>query len=104
MGRGGLDEYEAWLDSLDAKCRVLNGEFRADLDLPLSIPLSECNDVEGLVKCAIRLKKTFSSTSSYLPQAYLIKRFIRLAIKENHLSVSSAEVVSKLPKQWNLDM
>ena len=102
MGRGGLDEYEAWLDTLDAKFRVVDGEIRSDFDAPFSISLHECNDVAGIVKCAIRLRKIFLANSSHLPVEYLLKRFIRLAIDVNPLPISKAEILGRLPKEWNL--
>lgn len=51
MGRGGLDEWEAWLNTLDAKFRVVKNEILSDFDAPLSIHLHDCNDVDGIVKC-----------------------------------------------------
>lgn len=102
MSRGGLDEWEAWLDTLDAKFRVVNGEIFSDFDAPFSIPLHDCNDVDGIVKCALRLREAFIGNSSYLPHEYLIKRFIRLAIDANHLPISKAEILNKLPNEWNI--
>lgn len=101
MSRGGLDEYETWLDSLDAKLRVVNGEIHADLDAPFSISLHDCKDVAGIVKCAGTLREAFLSSSSHLPHEYLIKRFIRLAISANRLPISKAEILSECPKEWN---
>ena len=102
MGRGGLDEWEAWLDTLDAKFRVANGEIFSDFDTPFSIPLDDCNNIEGIVKCAARLRESLLANSSYLPHEYLIKRFIRLAIDINQLPISKAAILSKLPKEWNI--
>lgn len=102
MGRGGLDEWERWLDTLDAKFRVVNGEIVSDFDAPFSIPLHDCNDVAGIVKCAARLKGAFLANSSYLPDQYLIKRFIRLAIDANKLPISKEEIFARLPIEWNI--
>ena len=102
MSRGGLDEYEAWLDTLDAKFRVINGEIRSDFDEPFSISLHDCNDVNGIVQCAARLREVFISNSSHLPVEYLLKRFIRLVVDANQLRISKAEILGKLPKEWNI--
>lgn len=101
MGISGLDEYEAWLDTLDAKFRIVNGGIRSDFDVPFSISLLDCNDVDGIVKCATKLRTVFLSNSSHLPVEYLLKRFIRLAIDANRLPIPKAEILSRLPKEWD---
>jgi len=102
VSRGGLDQWEAWLDTLDGKFRVINDEIVSSFDEPFSIPLLDCNDAEGIVRCAARLREAFLANSSYLPHEYLIKRFIQLAIDANQLPIAKAEVLSKLPKEWNI--
>lgn len=102
MGRGGLDEWEAWLDTLDAKFRVVKNEILSDFDAPFSIHLHDCNDVDGIVTCAVRLREVFLANPSYLPHEYLIKRFIRLAIDANQLPISKAEILKRLPNEWNI--
>lgn len=102
MSRGGLDEYETWLDSLDAKLRIVNGEIHADFDAPFSISLHDCKDLAGIVRSAGKLREAILSNSSHLPHEYLIKRFIRLAINANQLPISKAEILSTLPEEWHL--
>lgn len=101
-GRGGLDEYEAWLDTIDTKFRVVDGELRCDFDTPFSISLHTCNDVSEIVKCAARLREVFLSDSSHLPVEYLLKRFIRIAVHANQLTISKEEILVKLPTEWNI--
>jgi len=103
MSRGGLDEYEAWLDTLDAKFCVVNREISSNFDENFSISLDDCNDVDGIVKCAARLREVFLLNSSHLPVEYLLERFIRLAIDANHLPISKAEILGKFPSEWNID-
>ncbi|KQQ96447.1 hypothetical protein ASF77_00080 [Massilia sp. Leaf139] len=102
MGRGGLDEYEAWLDTLDARFLIGGEEIQANFDVPMAVALRDCNDVAGMLKCALRLREAFLANAAHLPLEYLTKRFVRLAIQGNRLSVSSAKVISQFPEAWNL--
>lgn len=102
MGRGGLDEWESWLDTLDGKLYPARGAIHVEFDTPLSIPLRYCRDTEGLVACAALLRDVFlANKTHYLPDNYLVRRFVALAIKANNLRVTRAQIMLMLPAEWD---
>lgn len=98
-----LHDYEAWLDTLDEKLFAVNGVIRSEFDHAVSIPLSECANMDGLKFWAAELCKTLRlNRSSHLPMAHLLKRFLRLAIIENNIPITPESVMSELRQEWNI--
>ena len=98
-----LHDYEAWLDTLDEKLFAANGVIRSEFDHAISIPFSECADMNGLKFWAAELRKALRlNRSSHLPMAHLLKRFLRLAIIENNIPITPESVMSELRQEWNI--
>jgi hypothetical protein len=102
MGRGGLDEYEAWLDTLDKKLYPAGSVVRVEFDHPLVISLSNCADSAGLKICAARLREALRGNHSHLPIKYLLERFLRLAIEANNLRLSRDQQMNELREEWGI--
>jgi hypothetical protein len=102
MGRGGLDEYEAWLDTLDKKLYLADGHIYVEFDHALVISLSDCTDVSGLKRCAARLREALRKNQSHLPVKYLLERYLRLAISANKISLTREQVMSELRNEWGI--
>ncbi|MEJ1162672.1 hypothetical protein V9K97_03165 [Variovorax sp. CCNWLW186] len=98
-----LHDYEAWLDTLDEKLFAVNGVIRSEFDHAVSIPLSECANMDGLKFWAAELCKTLRlNRSSHLPMAHLLKRFLRLATMENSISITPESIMGELRQEWNI--
>lgn len=102
MGRGGLDEYEAWLDTLDKKLYVAGPVVYVEFDHPLVISLSNCTDSAGLKVCAERLREALRRNHAHLPIKYLLERFLRLAIEANNLPMSRDLLMNELREEWGI--
>lgn len=102
MGRGGLDEYEAWLDTLDVKLRLAGPIVCVEFDHPLDISLSSCADSAGLKICALHVREALRKNHSHLPVKYLLERFLRIAIEANKLPLSRDQVMSELREDWGI--
>jgi hypothetical protein len=102
MGRGGLDEYEAWLDTLDTKLYLAGKIVRVEFDIPLAVSLESCADPAGLKACARRLREALRENRTPLPVKYLVERFLRLAIKANKIPVSQDQLMSELRAEWGI--
>lgn len=99
MGRGGLDEYEAWLDTLDKKLYLAGSVIRVEFDHPLAISLSNCTDVAGLKVCAVGLREALEKNHAHLPVKYLLERFLRITIEANKVPVSRDQVMNELSEE-----
>lgn len=102
MGRGGLDDYEAWLDTLDKKLYLVGTVVHVEFDHPLVISVSHCADTPGLKLCAQRLREALRRNHSYLPVKYLLERFLRIAIEANRLPLSRDQLLSELREEWGI--
>lgn len=102
MGRGGLDEYEAWLDMLDKKLYLAGSVVCVEFDHPLAISLSSCADAAGLKVCAQRLREVLRKNHSHLPVKYLLERFLRIAIEANNVPLSRDQVMNELREEWGI--
>jgi hypothetical protein len=102
MSRGGLDEYEAWLDELDKKLYLAGEVVCVEFDHPLAISLRNCADPNGLKVCAGRLREALRQNRSHLPMKYLVERFLRIAIEANKIPVSQDQMMSEIREEWGI--
>lgn len=102
MSRGGLDEYEAWLDTLDKKLYLAGKVVRVEFDRPLKIPLGTCADPAGLKVCAGRLREALRQNHPPLPVKYLVERLLQIAIQANKIPVSRDQIMSELREEWGI--
>ncbi|WP_336643868.1 hypothetical protein [Methylomonas sp. WH-1] len=100
--RQGLDDHEAWLDTLDKKLFVSNSEVKVEFDNPICFPLDECTDLKDLKGMARTLRSVLSCNETPLPRKYLIERFLRLVIRENRLPTTVEKAMRELRIDWNI--
>jgi hypothetical protein len=97
-----LNDYEAWLVTLDKKLFLADGSIRSEFEHPISIPLRECTSLSGVKLSATRLRETLKASHSALPMKYLIERFLRLAIEANRAPFTRDQVMAELRHEWNI--
>lgn len=102
LPRQGLDDHEAWLDTLDKKLFVLNGEVKVEFDNPITFPLDECTDLKDLKGMVSTLRSVLSSNETPLPRKYLIERLLRLVIRENRMPTTVEKTMRELRIDWNI--
>lgn len=102
MGRGGLDEYETWLDTIDQKLYLAGSVVRVEFDHPLTISLSSCTDAAGLKACAQRLVEALRKNHTRLPVKYLLERFFRITIEANNVSLPRDQLMNELREEWRI--
>lgn len=102
MGRGGLDEFESWLDTIDVKLYRAGSLVCVEFDHPLTISLLDCADTDGLKVCALRLREELRKNRTPLPVKYLLERFLRIAIEANQLLLSRDQVMNELREEWGI--
>jgi hypothetical protein len=91
-----LHEYEAMLDALDNKLFIKNRAIVIDFGPGLFVQLSDCQSTEGIVKCALEVRKTIKEHLFCLPEAYLMKRFLRLVMKFNGPDFDIEDVLQRI--------
>lgn len=95
-------EYEEWLDELDRKLYVEKGVICAEFQQPLRFAFAEYRDVAGIKQCATRFRSFLRESEWDLPREYLIKRFLRLAIKRARIHTSVDFIMSQLRAEWHI--
>ena len=79
-----LHEYEAWLDSLDARFAVRDGRLLSSLGAGFSVPLVQMKTEAEVLDAADRFWTSLLEGGEALPRHYLFERFHRLAFGERH--------------------
>jgi hypothetical protein len=87
-----LQEYEAWLTTLDSKLYVKNDWLVSRLGKERRIHLSECGSYYAVLRWVLELRQSWAGDPAWLPLDYLTERFIRLINESNHLDIDAASI------------
>jgi len=95
-----LHQYEAWLDTLDARFKTSGESIVYSFDQNHEFPLKQLQSEQGILQQAEILKSLVLVNSEGLPLEYMCKRLIRLSIKANNLDLNIDEILNGLKVKW----
>lgn len=98
-----LHDYEDWLDTLDARLRVLDGSLTSTLGVGYVVPLGELGSEFLVLQAAgafwASLRETDEQLPHPLPRRYLLQRFHKLAFGA-HPQVSFEHFAQEFLRQY----
>ena len=94
----GLQQYEAWLDTLDTQFTIRRNAIVLEMGDGLRIPLAECRSAEGIHRQGRHLLAKLAREFASLPEKYLVDRYVRLACQANRLNLDQEMLVTAIIK------
>ena len=95
-----LHEYEAWLDTVDARFKISGQSIVYSFDKTHEFPIKALQSKNEIIKQAEIMKALVLKNSECLPLEYMCKRLIMLSREASDLEINIDQVLNELKIKW----